>query len=33
MYDDPDGLVRAFNLLRIKADAATFLSKESLLGR
>jgi CHAT domain-containing protein/tetratricopeptide (TPR) repeat protein len=29
--DDPDNLVRAFNLLRIKADAATTLSEESLL--
>ena len=29
--DDPDGLVRAFNLLRIKADAATSLSEESVL--
>jgi CHAT domain-containing protein/tetratricopeptide (TPR) repeat protein len=29
--DDPDNLVRAFNLLRIKADAATSLSEESSL--
>ena len=29
--DDPDNLVRTFNLLRIKADATTSLSEESLL--